>query len=179
MAASRAFRRLPIKLFSAKFRHHISNFDRGACGLGPAVDLTSKATVARVSFVVEAEDGIDDWHAMTDRDTLQRVGDGAAQILRVVRLSFQNNTTGDQCVRYSLRRQLTHNNWNFERPRHSLDGNRRVWRKDMQFLFGMVDQPLHISRIKLTGHDDERAFPVNNNGPRRNSLRHLGMTKHE
>ena len=36
----------------------------------------------------------------------------------------------------------------------------------------MVDEALHIMRVKLTGHDDERAFPVNNTGTRRDSLRH-------
>ena len=76
------------------------------------------------------------------------------------------------------------NDRNFECPRHSLERNRRVRCKGTQFFLGVIDQPLHVARIKLTRHDDERAFPVNNSGTRRDDLRHFKndearMTKHE
>jgi hypothetical protein len=121
---------------------------------------------------------------MINRDALECISDGPAQILRVAGFSLQNYSNSNDCIRFSLRRQLVDNDRDFECPRHSLERNRRARCKDTQFFGGVIDKPLHIARIELTRDDDERAFPVNNSGTRRDDLRHFKndearMTKHE
>src|SRR4029077_2267702 len=176
MILDRSFARLsPFahkNLFPAKFRYHIGDFHRAARGFGPAVDLIFEAALARLSFVVETKNGVDYRHAMPNRDALQCICDRAAQILRVIGLSFQDDATSDYGIRFFLPRQFAHNDWNFECARHSLDRNTRVRRESTQFLGGMINEALHIRRIKLTGHDDERSRLVTRARTGRDDFRH-------
>ena len=97
---------------------------------------------------------------MASCDALQCIRDRAAEILRVIGLSFQNDATSDYGIRFLLQRQFAYNDWNFECPRHSLNRNTRVRRESTQFFGGMINEALNVRRIKLTGHDDERALLV-------------------
>jgi len=90
----------------------------------------------------------------------------------VVRFSLQNYPAGDYCVALFSRGELADNHGNFECPRYSLDGNRRTRRKSAQFFLCMIDQSLHVTHVKLTCHDEERAFSVNDAGKRRAGFRH-------
>src|SRR4030095_10730279 len=94
----------------------------------------------------------------------------AAQILRVVGLSFQNDAASDYDIRFFLQRQFAHSDWNFECARHSLDRNTRVRRESTQFFGSMINQAVHVRRIKLTGHDDERALLVTSAGTGRGGV---------
>src|SRR6266487_6826738 len=184
MAASRALRRFPINLFPAKFRHDAGDFHGGPRGLPAAVDFIFQAALARLSFVIETQYDIDDGYAMINRDALECISDGLAQISRMVRLSLQNDSNGNDYICFFLRRQLVHNDRNFECPRHSLERNRHVRCKDMQFFLGVIDEALHVARIESARDDDERASPVHNAGTRRDDLRHFKndearMTKRE
>ena len=71
----------------------LGDFHGGPRGFGAAVDFIFEAALARLSFVIETEHDIDHGHASINRDALQRIRDGAAQILRVVRFSLQNYAT--------------------------------------------------------------------------------------
>src|SRR5713226_2415323 len=98
MAASRARRRLPISLFFPQLRDHIRNLDRSARRFSAAIDFIFEAPLARLDFVVEAEDGIDDGNSVSDRDSLQSIGDRSAQIFRVISFAFQDDADSDDGV---------------------------------------------------------------------------------
>jgi hypothetical protein len=57
--------------------------------------------------------------------------------------------------------------------------NYRAGRKLVQFFGSMINQALHVLRIKLTRHDCEPAFCGNDARTRWNRLRHSKMTNDE
>ena len=93
--------------------------------LAPATQEWWRAIVRDYEFgphhlrLLEAACGA--WDRMEQaRETLQRVRDGSAEIFSVAGLAFHNYAGGDDCVHFFLRRQLAHDNGNFERARYLL-----------------------------------------------------------
>ena len=76
------------KLLTAEIRHDIGDLHRGARRLGPAVDFIFQATLARLSFVVETEHGVDHRYALIDGDALQGIGHRAAEVFGMGRFAF-------------------------------------------------------------------------------------------
>jgi len=125
-----------------------------------------------LSFIVEAEDSVDYRHAVINGNALQRVGHGAAEIGRVACFTFQYDGQGDDRVRFFLRGQLADDDWNLERAGHSLERNRRAWRKRAQFFRGVIDEALHVLPVKLARHNCETAFYPSVAWTRRTNVRH-------
>ena len=61
-------------LFVPQLRDHIRNLDRSTRRFSAAIDFIFETPLARRTFVVETQDDIDDGDAMSNRDSLERVG---------------------------------------------------------------------------------------------------------
>jgi hypothetical protein len=58
------------KLFCAQLAHHICDRDGGARGFRSAVDRVVETTLPRLLFIFQTEHGVDNWHAVFNRDPL-------------------------------------------------------------------------------------------------------------
>src|SRR5438128_3453922 len=85
--------------FTAQDRHRPGDLDRRTRRFGAAIDLVTEAALARLTFIVEAQHGIDDWHTLVDCDSLQSVCHRPAQILRMIGFALQNDAACYNSVR--------------------------------------------------------------------------------
>ena len=108
---------------------------------------------------------------MIDRDLLERVGDGAGQILGVAGFALQNHAEREDRVRLFLQRDLAHHDRDLKRARHLMNGNVRRRRKRAQFGEGMIDQALDVGPVEQARDDREMLFaPRRCAGARRSEL---------
>ncbi len=76
-------RRLPILFSGAQLAHNVADFHRRARRFNAAIDSFLKTTLAGLIFIFHFEDDVDHRHAVFDRDVLQRIGYGIAEMFRM------------------------------------------------------------------------------------------------
>src|SRR5262249_2907697 len=146
---------------------------------GSTIDFIFKATCARLILIIKTQHDIDHRHAVFDGDALERVGNGAAQVLRMVGFALQNHSAGDDGVGLILNCKFPYDDGNLERTRDALERNRRVWCQCTQLSRRVINKAIYVLRIELTRNDAEHTLGSASSWTRRRSLRHLKMTNDE
>ena len=149
-----------------------ADFESGARRLGSAIDPVFEAAFARLLLVFQTQDGMNNGHAVVERDLLERVRDGRREMLGMSGLAFEDHTERDDRVCTFLERDLAHDDRDFEGAGNEMKSDIGGRGQDAQLVGAMVDQPLHIVGVELARHEDEPALRANQPRPWRNKLRH-------
>src|ERR1700757_2732475 len=86
---------LAHRLLPAKFRHDTGDFHCCPRGLGAAIDSIFETAFACLFLVIETEHHIDYWNPIIDRNVLERISHGTAEIFRVVCFSAHDYAASD------------------------------------------------------------------------------------
>src|SRR5260370_18983810 len=81
----------PYHLFVPQLRDHIRNLDCSPRRFRATIYFIFEAALARLSFVVEAQDSVDDGNSVSNRDLLERISHLSAYLFVLISFSFQDD----------------------------------------------------------------------------------------
>lgn len=159
-------------LFFAQPGHEIGNGHGRTAGFRSAIDFILQTAFARLRLVFHAQYYIDYGNALLDRDLLQRVRYGSAQILGVGCVTFQNHADSDYSIEVFPQREFAHDDRDFKGAGNFIKSDRCGGSAFAQFGRSVIDQSPDKDGIKLARHNGEGALAGDRPRPRRSDLGH-------